>query len=374
MGIAAFALSLAGAAPASAVNRFASPDGSGSAPCTVSAPSSQVCSLTTALTASGSGDDLTLLGGMNYPSQPVLLAINANVTVHGTPGAPVTIPSTAADLALAVGPGAVLRDVRFLHTGGTGQASVAFQTGAVGERVYADAGATNEAACALANGALVRDSVCRAGGGDAIQAGAGSGQTSVVTLRNVTAIAPTESAIKAIVNNASTQLTVHATNVIAQGQDNAETDVFASTDGSSFASAIVNLRNSNYDTTAIAGAGAVTPPPDSAGPDANGNMTTSPVFANPGTGNYDQLPSSSGTIDRGTTATVNGFGIGSFDLGGGTRCAGAAPDIGADELAGAACAPPTPPGTTPAPPKKKCKKGRKLKKGKCVKKKRKKKG
>jgi hypothetical protein len=118
------------------------------------------------------------------------------------------------------------------------------------------------------------------------------------------------------------------------------------------------------------GGGSVTSPPDG-DLDGNGNSGTAPVFVNPGIGNFEQQPTSTGTINRGTSATVNGFGLGAFDLGGVSRCAGTAPDIGADELAGSAC--PVPPSITPPAPKKKCKKGRKLKKGKCVKKKRKKK-
>jgi hypothetical protein len=312
-----------------------------------------------------------LLGGLNYPNQPLQLAVNAGAVVHGTPGAPVTIPSLAGGVALAVGDGATLRDVRVLHTGGTGQVTVPLGAGAVGERLYVDAGATNEYACSLANGALLRDSVCSNDNGDAVLASAQGGEQSTVTLRNVTAIAPSRSGIRAQAVSPSSQLTVHATNVIVQGDDGNEKDVFASTDGSFAATSVVSLSHSNYDTTDIDHDGSVTPPPDDPGPDANGNVTTPPVFVNPGSGNFNQQAGSAGTIDLGTSNAVNLFGLGALDLDGGPRCTGAAPDIGADELNGSACATPATP-TPPTPPRKKCKKGRKLKKGKCVKKKRKK--
>jgi hypothetical protein len=107
--------------------------------------------------------------------------------------------------------------------------------------------------------------------------------------------------------------------------------------------------------------------------------TADPMFVNPA-GNDYHLLSGSTMIDMGNTAAPP---MGALDIDGDARALAVAAqcttpsagrrDIGADEFV-TACPPPvvdpTPPASTP---KKKCKKGRKLEKGKCVKKKRKKK-
>ena len=132
----------------------------------------------------------------------------------------------------------------------------------------------------------------------------------------------------------------------------------------------VNLGYSDFvtsDDTDGAGTGAVI---DTS---AGGNITGTPLFRNAAGGDYRQCPGSP-TINAGTNT-----GVSLTALDGQARIIDGTADIGADEFSGAPCptAPPvtsTPAATTPATatPKKKCKKGRKLKKGKCVRKKRKK--
>ena len=117
----------------------------------------------------------------------------------------------------------------------------------------------------------------------------------------------------------------------------------------------------------------------SRGPTTSGSVcetfqtTADPAFVDPTIGiNNFHLTAGSPMIDMGSTVPPI---PGTLDVDGDQRaiagtCGGTArADIGADEFV-PNCTPP--PGTTPPPPKKKCKKGRKLKKGKCVKKKRRK--
>ena len=101
------------------------------------------------------------------------------------------------------------------------------------------------------------------------------------------------------------------------------------------------------------------------------------MFVNPAANDY-HLAAGSPMIDMGEPDDP---GPGALDVDGDPRALAVAAqcvtppagrrDIGADEFVTTCPPPATPPGTTP-PTKKKCKKGRKLKKGKCVKKKRKK--
>ncbi len=116
--------------------------------------------------------------------------------------------------------------------------------------------------------------------------------------------------------------------------------------------------------------------------DCNDFQTTDdPIFVNEALNDF-HLQSTSPMIDAGDPASAAGlldFDLEPRAMGGVGGCAPVPPrrDIGADEFVkapapGSACpAVITPVATTPA--KKKCKKGRKLKKGKCVRKKRKKK-
>jgi hypothetical protein len=114
------------------------------------------------------------------------------------------------------------------------------------------------------------------------------------------------------------------------------------------------------------------------GCDTGFTTTANPMFVNPAANDY-HLANTSPMIDAGNTAAPA---PGALDFDGDARaidgfpdCDGPDPgrrDIGADESTFQLIPPCVPPVGQPQPAKKKCKKGRKLKKGKCVKKKRKK--
>jgi hypothetical protein len=333
-----------------------------------------VCPLGAALSSAQMNDDVTLETGVNFPVQAVQLpTVPDGVTIHGAPGAPATIPSTANTL-LFLNPGVTLRDVTIAGSGGTGSTTVQLFGAAVLERSYIDAGPTNNTACTVVgNGALLRDSVCRneAPSKTALDISASGGETDAVTLRNVTAVdtAANGTGITAGASAASTKLSVFATNVIADGDSaGVLADIHATSDGTLGSSASVVLDHSNYATILAQLGGSIT----AAG--AGTNTTDQPAYTNAPVGDFSELPSSTATIDRGTSNLVNGIGLGALALSGTARCQGAAPDIGAYELAGSPCpvAATSPLITTPQP---RCKKGKKLKKvhgkKKCTKKKKK---
>jgi Ca2+-binding RTX toxin-like protein len=83
--------------------------------------------------------------------------------------------------------------------------------------------------------------------------------------------------------------------------------------------ATIDLGHSNYRAGSVSGDGVVL--------DSGGNQTdVEPLFVNPGTGDYHQLPASR-TIDAGITDGL----LGPLDIDGQDRIIGSAPDIGADE-------------------------------------------
>ena len=96
--------------------------------------------------------------------------------------------------------------------------------------------------------------------------------------------------------------------------------------------------HSNYETESEAAAGDITDP------GTGSNVTTDPAFVNAAAGDFHQLSSSTGTLDLGTATGLDPL---ERDLDGQYRNQGAAPDIGADELATAPPAP-TLTGTSPA--------------------------
>jgi hypothetical protein len=182
--------------------------------------------------------------------------------------------------------------------------------------------------CRLAAGAVIRDSVCATTTNDTFD-GAGlivqhfaAGSASVV-LRNVTAVAtqPDVVGLKAMPFNASAVLTVFATNLIAQGGSTPDV-VTTLTQGE----ADIVLDHSNYDSVSEGG-----PEDQITDPGTGNNQTAAPVFKDAANGDFRQLATSTGTVDRGTAATVNGVALGTADVDGDPRSVGTAPDIGADE-------------------------------------------
>jgi hypothetical protein len=327
---------LVSAAPASAANRFAEVGGDGGEPCEASDP----CSIEVAINSASASDDVTLLGGL--PPAPyetdTLLSVPANVTVHGTIGAPpmiVSDPSSANGVELHAG--SVLRDVIVEFTG-SNENAVELNGGGLVERVTAHATPTSgsaSGACATAGAGtqfIIRDSICwrddSSPNGGAVNARADGVVAQTLTLRNVTAVAASPNArpgLAATTSGGGT-LTINATNVIAQAASGPDVGTFVNL-------ATVSLDHSNYDSE---GAGTITDP-GTGTPAAN--QTTPPAFVNAAAGDFHQLPTSTGTIDLGTAT-----GVSTLDFEGQARNIGAAPDIGADEIrrltsTATACAP-----------------------------------
>jgi hypothetical protein len=378
VGLAALGIWGAQIATASAETRIADPlqaAGVQIGDCTQNDPNPMNnCSVNGAATAAQNGDDVLLKPGTFGTLGTV--TVKTGVTMHGAgPGAGAHVMSSS-DPAITLNSGAALRDVQLQIPSGDTFAALTVNAGSIVERVRVEGNGGTNVACNLSGGAiLVRDTICYtpADNGRALEAGTGAG-ASVVTLRNVTAAGDTANGgngVRALAAGASS-MTMYLTNVIARGDNaGANRDVAAGNDGMAPVSIIADHSNYSNLTMSPAFCCTITNPFAS----GNGNTTTNPTFVDEPNGNFDQAPTSFPTINFGTSADVNGFGLGAFDYFGGARCTDGAPDIGADELAGTTCPTatiPTPPATTPTPPRK-CKKGRKLKKGKCVRKKRKKK-
>lgn len=312
------------ASPASAATvRYAAPGGSGTA-CTAAAP----CSLETAVNAAtGAGTEIVVNPG-SYTVTNGLNSSVANLNVHGVPGQPRPVINSSAATAVNVsGAGTALADLTINHSGSTWGIN-AFAAGITIQRleVHSAGFASCEVAVSGAAG-TVRDTLCvnTAADGVALEdswgANAGATESGQLNLRNVTAVATGARSVgiraeaTSTANKTVTNLTVDARNVIASG---ALADVLA-TRASTASTSRVTLSSSNYDTTSTPNGGLVTA---AGGPT---NQTASPVFLE--TTTYRQARTSP-TVDKGTTYTP----IGSADLNGDPRVAGAAPDIGADEL------------------------------------------
>jgi hypothetical protein len=121
--------------------------------------------------------------------------------------------------------------------------------------------------------------------------------------------------------NASAVLNVLATNVIAKGGSSPD---IATTNSQGQAN--VTLDHSNYATTALGGGDDTITAPGS-----GNNQVGGLAFSNAALGDFRQLATSTGTIDKGVAGIVNGFDLGASDVDGQARTQGSFPDIGADE-------------------------------------------
>lgn len=340
------AASFVASASASAADRFAEVGGTGpSATC----PASDPCSIEDAINnASGASmDDVTLLGGL--PPAPyttsTALVVPANVTVHGTIGARPVIETDVGVPGVELNVGSVLRDV-IVEFSGVNSPTIQLTGGGTLERVTGVATAASGSAsggCATFGPGtyVIRDSVCWHGDPDGLNGGGiearNQGATDqTLVLRNVTAVTSnTRPGVRAIAT-AGGDVTVNATNVIAQSATGEDVEVPSGFGGH------VNLDHSNYDSEddPIASPGLITDP--GTGTSA-ANQITPPDFVNAAAGDFHQLPTSTGTIDLGTATGVL---PGELDFDGQPRSIGADPDIGADELrrqtsTAVACTPPS---------------------------------
>ena len=297
---------------------------------------SDPCSIETAINdaSSATSDDVTLLGGL--PPTPytttTALVVPSNVTVHGSVGARPVIQSSLGGSApgIQLGAGSILRDV-VVDASGPNEAAIEIVGGGIVERVIGrTTGGSSPGGCqALDGGApVIRDSVCWHDGPTTpnpvggVTARNGSATAQTLTLRNVTAIssdANNEAGIFAIQSGGGA-LTVNATNTIAFSENGSDVAHLAG-----FTPTAINLDHSNYDSESDAGN--VITNPGTGSP--NFNQITAPLFVDRLGGDFDQLPTSAGTIDLGTATGVLPD---ELDLDGHERLIGAAPDIGADEL------------------------------------------
>jgi hypothetical protein len=297
---------------------------------------SDPCSIETAINdaSSATSDDVTLLGGL--PPTPytttTALVVPSNVTVHGLVGARPVIQSSLGGSApgIQLGAGSILRDV-VVDASGPNEAAIEIVGGGIVERVIGrTTGGSSPGGCqALDGGApVIRDSVCWHDGPTTpnpvggVTARNGSATAQTLTLRNVTAIssdANNEAGIFAIQSGGGA-LTVNATNTIAFSENGSDVAHLAG-----FTPTAINLDHSNYDSESDAGN--VITNPGTGSP--NFNQITAPLFVDRLGGDFDQLPTSAGTIDLGTATGVLPD---ELDLDGHERLIGAAPDIGADEL------------------------------------------
>ena len=303
---AAFVVVLAPASAQAAV-RHASPAGAPNPECSPVNP----CDLPTAVSGALADDEI-VVGGGTYALGSTLNP-TVPMSIHGTPGQPrprIVAPpgSGALDSSATVAIGDLTLESSDAANGTvflSGDASSA-------DRVEIVATASSGAAIALrpGNGFVLRNSLLRAAGGantDALfyQATA----TSVVTVRNVTAVAAgaNSKALSVFATDAGPGARIDATNVIAD----AAVDISAlATPGSN---SMINLFNSNFSS----GEGSVS---------GVGNQVFPPQFVNPAAGDFRQA-SGSPTIDSGLTDPLSG----PLDLDGNGRTLNGRTDIGAYE-------------------------------------------
>jgi hypothetical protein len=334
--------SLCVAAPASGATLvYASPtgnDGAGTNPCT---DSTQPCTIERAvegLPPIVAGYDVTVYPG-TYNLTGVLTMPNTGpnpqTALHGAPGATrPTINVTGTD---GSGAGVYVRgtlsDVNVNVPVGVGAPSRAVKLEDANdsvERVYAHNANPSRRACDLSG--TVRDTICweSGNGGVAVELSLGPTFSDTATLRNVTAIASGTASVgtQAFAGGVNSSAVLTATNVISRGT---MTDVVVSADQAS-STATVTLDHSNYLTTNATGGGTIS----ITAPGSGTNLTTAPAFVDAANGDFRQDPAqdvgTSGTVDKGTAAQVNGVDLGASDLDGQIRNLGALPDIGADEL------------------------------------------
>ena len=286
---------------ATAAPRFVVPGGATSGNCTPPPPTDPPtlwpgpCDLEYAVeSVSVDGDEVIVAPG-DYTSTN-LISEQDNVNLHGEDGKP--RPRLTAELLISDPQGGTVRHLE-LGDGGT------MGGDATGEDLIV------KGQFLIAQTATLRDSVVIASG-TSITAPFGSPE-----LRNVTVVASGPSSIGIDAARLGPPpcppVTLTAKNVIVRSDSN---DLSTAKTGCD--EGRIDISHSNYRDARVQGTGTVA---------GAGNQTNvEPVFANPSSGDYHQLPNSP-TIDAGTTDSL----VGPFDIDGQARLMGSAPDIGADE-------------------------------------------
>jgi hypothetical protein len=330
-GLAAVAvavLTLATAARASAAQRYASPNGPSTGPCTQAAP----CDIVTAINGKGgnmpgSGDEVIVEPGSYYKlgtlSTPLQTELDPTVleTIHGVAGQPEpVIHSSAPSYALFLSsssPGLTATDLDIEQTAGGGNGL--YLNGPTVDQIIVHA--SGGEACVPDRG-TIENSVCwsSATGSPGLYENDGSSTPASVTLRNtdIYATAPGTDAIF-IGGSGAGSYTLNATNVIARGGvDATHFDVDVTPVNGTYTA---SFDHSDYATTHTSATGHIT----AAGTATN--ITTGPALVDPAGGDFHESLSSP-TIDAGATSALNG----SLDFDGEPRSAGGVTDIGADQF------------------------------------------
>jgi hypothetical protein len=306
--------------------RFASPTGSNTDPCSSAAP----CDIVTAINGTGgnmpvSGDEVIVEQG-NYgsPATPFTTPLAPPVAenIHGVDGQTrpriFDDPSSGTEV-LTLNNGST---ARFLDIETLTKRALFLGSGSV-DQVLAHARGSSFRACTVAGGVMT-NSICWASGVGGTGIGSGlvclSPSTSSAQLRNVVAYATGSGGVGMGVSVSGTGcvFNYNATNVIAHGGD---VDVRASQ--SSGATETVAFDHSAYATTDAQGGAAITP----AG--SGTNISQAPALVDPANGDFHETLASP-TADAGATDAQNG----TSDFDGQARSVAGTTDIGADELIG----------------------------------------
>jgi hypothetical protein len=254
-------------------------------------------------------------------------------SVHGAAGEPRPVITLNTDTffgAFFLGGAGTLSDVEINSSVSTSNLTmVGGASSSVVDRVIARSSRDNAIVCNHAGG-TIRNTACLSSGsgGTAVGASTFIGGTFTATLRNVTAISTGTGSYGAFYFYATASppigptITISAKSLIAQGTSQ-DVRVRASATGTTVA---MNLDHSNYDTAIdedVSGGVASVTAPGTGSP--NFNVTAAPMLV---ADDYHQLVGSP-TINAGA---VDGS-SGTNDIDGQARTIGAAPDIGADEMA-----------------------------------------
>ena len=294
-------------AASAATQRYADPIGSGT-DCSSAIP----CSITEAVTGAGAGSEVIVAPG-DYSLTQTLI-VPADLTIHGVAGKPRPrlLFSGAGQNGLRLEHGSTLRYVR-LHQSGPFHALQVWDASV--DQVIANAPDFT----VITHNGTIRNSivVATASKGRAIATTASG--ISLLTLRNVTAIAPATGgvAIQAEASDFGAYVGILARNVIARGGYNGVSLAAYAVDPDSTAK--ITVDHSNWD-------GGLTDGTDASIVDGGGNQSSAPVFVDAGAGDYRQALGSP-TIGAGLSEFLDG----PFDVDGDPRQIGTV-DIGADEF------------------------------------------
>jgi hypothetical protein len=297
--------SLALAAPASAAQRYTTPDATlTSGPCPATSP----CQIDVAVNQAVAGDEVVVAPG-TYSVGTQLDPVGA-IDLHGVAGQPrprlLSTPGATSAL-LSFKTGGTVRHLRIDATG-PAQDAVTLQGVVADDLILLSDTGDGGKIVGSASTTVLRDSIVRtasSGDGAAGLKLRTSGAAGDVALRNLTVLAPSGIGVRCELTGG------HATivNSIVRGRDG---DVAVTRSGADCAATYSNLR-----------------PAMSPGlPVGAGNQQADPAYADPNAGDYRPAVGSP-TIDAGTADSL----LGPADPAGCARTLGLAPDIGAYEYA-----------------------------------------